>query len=85
MFHEESLLNCSIFLSIIMTERENIILNFILRRIDATRNYSIEKIKQIVSMSKKHKRFVRLQTLSNNHLFYFLMLLKAFQFLLFIN
>ena len=43
-----------------MAEEENICLNFRLIKIDETRNYLIEKIKQNDLMNKKYKKLVRL-------------------------
>ena len=39
---------------------ENISQEFILKNIDKTKNYFLEKIKQNELMSKKHKTFVQL-------------------------
>ena len=55
-------------LKINMTE-ENISQQFRLKRIDETRNYFIQEIKQIDIMSKKYKKYKRLQITLKNHLY----------------
>ena len=55
-------------LKINMTE-ENISQQFRLKRIDETRNYFIQEIKQIDIMSKKYKKYTRLQITLKNHLY----------------